>query len=329
MATPNVAELLATTLEIRSSGYTESISKTNALLYRLRQQNRIKLFDGGASIRERLLYNTTGTYTRYSGYEFLNVKPSEVFTEAEFPIKLAATSVTISGEELLKNNGDRQLEDLLEGKVEAAEIELENGINGDIHSDGTADGGRQIGGLGLLISTSPASGTVAGINRANWAFWRNKAYSATTDFGAALSAANIISYMDRVVIDMAINTDSTDLIMMGATAYRWYMEALQAMQRIVSTGGAMAGAGFPSLAYYGAGKQADVVLINDTTLIAPTTILFLNTKYLRLWIHEDRNFSRFGGKLMPVNQDAIVQHIGFAGNLTTNNPSRQAILIGT
>jgi len=329
MATPNVSEILATTLDLRSEGYTETISKTNALLYKLRQRGNIRLFDGGASIRERLLYNTTGTYTRYSGYEFLNVKPSEVFTEAEFPIKLAATSVTISGEELLKNSGDAQLEDLLEGKIEAAEIELENSINEDLHSDGTADGGRQIGGLGLLLSTTPTTGTVAGINRANWSFWRNKAYNSTATFGAAMSAANIISQMDRVVIDMAIGTDGPDLILMGATAYRWYLEAMQAMQRIVSTGDTMAGAGFPSLAYYGAGKTSDVVLVNDTALMAATTMLFLNTKYLRLRIHEDRNFSRFGGRLMPVNQDAIVQHIGFAGNLTTNNPSRQAILTGT
>ena len=29
---------------------------------------------------------------------------------------------------------------------------------------------------------------------------------------------------------------------------------------------------------------------------------------------------KFGGKQQPVNQDALVQHIGFYGNLTLNNP---------
>ena len=35
----------------------------------------------------------------------------------------------------------------------------------------------------------------------------------------------------------------------------------------------------------------------------------------------------FGGKQRPVNQDAIVQHIGFYGNNTLANPLHQAKLI--
>ena len=42
--------------------------------------------------------------------------------------------------------------------------------------------------------------------------------------------------------------------------------------------------------------------------------------------HPERNFSSFGGKQRPVNQDAIVQHVGFMGNLTMANPLHQAKL---
>jgi len=35
---------------------------------------------------------------------------------------------------------------------------------------------------------------------------------------------------------------------------------------------------------------------------------------------------KFGGKQSPINQDAMVQHIGFFGNLTLNNPLHTAKL---
>ena len=35
---------------------------------------------------------------------------------------------------------------------------------------------------------------------------------------------------------------------------------------------------------------------------------------------------KFGGKQTPVNQDAIVQHVGFFGELTMNNPLHMAKL---
>ena len=40
---------------------------------------------------------------RYSGYETLNIAPSDVFTAAEFPIRQAAVAVSISGLEMLQN----------------------------------------------------------------------------------------------------------------------------------------------------------------------------------------------------------------------------------
>lgn len=47
---------------------------------------------------------------------------------------------------------------------------------------------------------------------------------------------------------------------------------------------------------------------------------------LRFRYHADRNFVAFGGKQRPVNQDAVVQHIGFFGNITLANPLFQAKL---
>ena len=44
------------------------------------------------------------TYKRYSGYETLNISPSDVFTGAEFNYAQAAVAVSISGLEMLQNS---------------------------------------------------------------------------------------------------------------------------------------------------------------------------------------------------------------------------------
>jgi len=73
----------------------------------------------------------------------------------------------------------------------------------------------------------------------------------------------------------------------------------------------MAGAGFGSLKYYGAGMASDVVLdggIGSSTCNSgagnANHMWFLNTKYLHFRPHKDRNFVPIGGERQAVNQDA-------------------------
>ena len=50
---------------------------------------------------------------------------------------------------------------------------------------------------------------------------------------------------------------------------------------------------------------------------------FIDTDSLRFRYHPERNFSKIGKAMMPVNQDAVVQHIGIMGELTMVNPLHQ------
>jgi hypothetical protein len=90
----------------------------------------------------------------------------------------------------------------------------------------------------------------------------------------------------------------------------------------------MAGAGFASLKYYGAGMASDVVLDGGIGANATANHMwFLNTKYLHFRPHADRNFVPIGGERQAVNQDAIVKLIGWAGNLTSSGPQFSGVLI--
>lgn len=242
-------------------------------------------------------------------------------TSAEYAFKQATVSVTMSGLEMGQNAGPERVIDLLESRISNAEKTMVNNIAGDCYSDGTANGGLQIGGLQLLVSTAPGSGTVGGISRLSWPFWRNIAYSATTNGGAAASSANIGQYMLNVWQQLVRNTEMPDLIVGDNNYWGFYHQSLVAIQRIVSTSEAQSG--WPQLKF----MTADVIMDGGFGGQAPTNSLyFLNSKYLFLRPQADRNFVTDDVDRVPINQDAIVKYVWWMGNMTASNCSLQGVL---
>jgi len=315
-----MTEIVTTTLRNRTGKPADNVTKNNALLRRLKQKGNVKTVDGGRTIVQELEYAENGTYKRYSGYEALNISPSDVFTGAEYNYAQAAVAISISGLEELQNSGEEAIINLLSGRIKNADRTLMNNIALDIYSDGTADGGRQIGGLQLLVASTPTN-TVGGINAGTYTFWQNKAFSSATNGGTAATSANIQSYMNRLYLQLVRGADSPDLIVADNNYYRLYLESLQAIQRI--SGENEASAGFNSLKY----MNADVVLDGGYGGGAPTnTMYMLNTDYLFFRPHANRNMVPIGDDRYAVNQDAMVKLIGFAGNMTTSNRFLQGIL---
>lgn len=332
MASPNLSEIVTTTLRNRSGKLADNVTRNNALLRRLRERGKARPFSGGRTIVQEIEYAMNGTYKRYSGYEVLNISPSDVFTAAEFPIRQAAVAVSISGLEMLQNSGKEAIIDLLDSRISNAERTFMNSLSADVYSDGSATG--QITGLQALIAASPATGTIGGIDRSTWQFWRNISYSALTNGGAAATSANIQRYMNAVALQLVRGNDGSDLIVADQTYYQLFLESLQAIQRV--TDEQSAGAGFASLKYYGGGRSVDVVLdggfqgfSTDPGGVggAPaSTMYFLNTNYLHYRPHRDRNMVPLDPDRFSVNQDAMVKLIGWAGNMTISNARLQGVL---
>lgn len=328
-------EAFSLALEDRSKGYADLVSNANAILYLMKKKGQFKTFSG-PTIRERLLYNESGTYTRYSGYQYLNPTPAELFNDAEFTPKLAAVSVTLSGEDILKNSGPNQLKDIMEEHMMAAEQELQDRFVEDLHSAGTADGGKQIGGLQLVIPTTVNSGTYGGISRVDNAIWRTSSYNSTSAFTGytdtagssitSLTDKSVKTIFDVVMTERSRGTKGPNVIVCSQEHYIKYTAATVAIQRVQDEN-ELGKLGFTNLKYYGSGKSVDVVLEGGIGSAMPSnTTYFIDTSALRFRYHPDRNFVKFGGKQTPINQDAIVQHIGFYGELTMNNPLHMAKL---
>lgn len=322
MSFPNVSDIVATTIENRSKKIADNVTKNNALLARLKQRGRVRTFSGGRIITEELSFAENGNAGFYSGYDVLPVQPQDVITYAQFDIKQAACPVSISGLEKLQNAGAEQMIDLLAARMEVAESTMMNLISGGIYSDGTGYGGKEITGLNSAVpavATASQTNTYGGINRTNWAFWRSK----FVDEGGYTT---MIADMNAMWASLVRGMDRPDLIIMDSLAWGEYVGKLQAQQRFSSMeGDAKAGFGFPSVKF----MDADVVLDGGIGGFGgENSAYFLNTKYLHFRPHADRNFVPLTpGKRVSINQDAEVQIMAWAGNLTCSGAQFQGRLL--
>ena len=326
-ANSSVSDIIATTIQSRSGELADNVTNNNPLLLKLKSKGNVRPFSGGNVILEEIMYNdsSTNNTNSYSGFETLNISPNSPISAAQFSIAQYASAVTISGLEMLQNSGKEAIIDLLEGRIKVAEAQLSNRINLDLYGNGTGNGGKNLTGLAAAVADSPTSGTYGGINRATWTFWQNQAFSGVTNGGAAVSAANIQSYMTQLAIKLVRGTDKADLIVADNNYYNLYVNSLQAIQRV--TDPEMAGSGFASLKFYGGGTSADVVLGGGIGAQEPANhMYFLNTDYIFFRPHKDRNFVPIGGERQSVNQDAIVKLIGWAGNLTSSGAQFNGVL---
>lgn len=321
MASPNISEIITTTINSRTGELADNVSKSRALLDKISKNKGNKPVSGGNTIYQEMQYAENGTFLRYSGYDQLNISPSDVFSAAEYNIKQAAVAVSISGLEMLQNAGKEKIIDLLESRIQNAEVTLKNNIALDCYSDGTANSSKQIGGLQYLVADAPSSGTVGGINRATYSFWRNISFDATTDGGTAAVSTNIQDYMWRVWVQIVRGSEQPDLIVADNNYWRLYMESLTANQRFVDE--ATAAAGFQNITFQG----CPVVLDGGYGGGAPTNhMYFLNSKYLFFRPMSGRNFVALEPDRFAVNQDAMVKLIAWAGNMTMSCGFLQGVL---
>lgn len=335
MASPNLSEIVTTTLRNRTGKLADNMSKNIALLNRMKKAGTVKPANGGRTILQELEYAQNATYTRYAGYQVLNISPSDVFTAAEFDWKQAAVAVTISGlEGDVQNTGPEAIIDLLGSRIKNAEKTMMNSIWSDMYSNGTASGGLQVGGLQLLVADAPNSGSVGGIDRGTWTFWRNQKYQCTSDGGSAATTANIQKYMNSLYNTCVRGRDKPDLILADTTMYNLYLNSLQAIQRITSPD--MGEAGFTSLKYMSADVVLDGFAAGAAGIAAASTadgcpsqhMYFLNTDYIHWRPHTARNMVPLE-TVQSINQDATVRLIVFAGNMTLSNAFLQGVMFQT
>jgi len=318
MPFPNVSDIVATTIESRTREIADNVTANNALLSKLSLKGKIKTASGGTKILQELSFAENANQGWYSGYDLLPVGVSDVLSAAEYDWKQAAVPVVISGLEMLQNSGRERMIDLMEGRLGVAESTLANLISDGLYSDGTGSAGKEITGLDAAVPVDPTTGTYGGIDRATWTFWRSQVQTIT------ITAANVQATMNSLWASQVRGSDRPDLLLMDNLFWQFYVASLQAQQRFNSP--EVGNLGFPTLKF----MDADVVLDGGIGGFVPASTLFsLNCDYIFYRPHSDRNMVPLSpNRRYSTNQDAEVQILAWAGNLTSSGARYQGRING-
>lgn len=319
MSFPNLTDIVATTIQARTRAIADNVTKNNALTAYLSKRGNRKPFSGGNTILQEISFAENANGGWYSGYDLLPVAAQDVISAAEFAIKQLACPVVMSGLEQLQNAGREQMIDLIEGRINVAESTMANLQSQGVYSDGTTYGGKTLTGLDAAVAITPTN-TYGGIDRGTWTFWKNKVLS-----GATETSATIQGRMNTLWASLVRGADQPDLIVADNVMWGLYVASLQNIQRFNTP--EVGNLGFTTLKFMG----ADVILDGGIGGFATTkTMYFLNTKYIFLRPHSARDMVPLSpNRRYAINQDAEVQILAWAGNLTSSGPQFQGRLISS
>lgn len=334
-ANANYTDMLATTIENRSRKVADNVSNNNAILKRLEKRGNINTFSGGTKIIQEMTYAENRNTGWYSGYDLLPVGVSDVISASEYTIKQAAVPVVMSGLEMLQNSSKEAIINLMSTRLKVAESSMTNLLVDGIYSDGTGSTGKEITGLAAALPVDPTAAAYGNIDGGAYTVWQN---AVSDNTAAAVTSSTIQALWNQLWAKLVRGQDRPDLIMVDNNIWNIYLSSLQADQRFSNTN--EADAGFVTIKF----MDADVVLdggmygshagtdlpandyITGASGMSGGTAYFLNTKYMHWRPHSSRNMvSLSPNRRYATNQDAEVQILAWAGNMTCSGRKFQGI----
>ena len=304
-ANANFDNLLSTTLANYRSTLTDNVFTARPLTYKLMEKGRIRMLNGGTKIVEPLIYGQNDTVGSYSGYDSIALTPQTGISAAEYDWKQYAASISISGIEEAKNNGEQEIINLLEAKIMQAEESLREGFNQMFFASGTGNSSKDWNGLGNLVESG---NTVGGIDSSTYTWWQS--YEENT------ATALTLAQMSTAYNSVSVGNDHPDVLLTTQTLFEKYEALLQPNLRYTDT--KTADAGFQNLLF----KAAPVMYDEHCT---SGVFFFLNSKYLTLVGHSGKWFQQTEF-IRPEDLDARYALIMCYGNLTVRNRAKQGKL---
>lgn len=323
----NYGQLLTATVARRSRQVQDIVHNSTPLMAILREKNRIRTKRaGGPELRIPVEFDKL-TAQWFTGYDKIEITPKELLNSAVFNWSRIVAPFSLNGTELLYNSGDEEIIDLMEFYIDSAEKSAKEAMEVAIVGDGTADGGRQMIGLGGAIPIIPNTGIYGGIDRATVANWRTSTFNIVSGDVSGFTAwdsTTVRPIIDRIALARSRNGRYADLLIADALAYEPIASSFVAHQRIVSAQSERLGRlGFTGLSYITPAGPVDIVAAGGIGNVMPANTVFgIDTEGLAMYEFPGQAFVPFhpGNGLRPINQDAVAQGIVWSGQMVLENP---------
>lgn len=288
--------------------------KNNALLYRLIRTNK-RMVQGGTQIEIPLLYKRFSVGGTYRGFDLLDVAPQDTIKNAFLEWKQHYVTFAVDGLTLIKADSPLAVANLLNLLGQQMYMEMaENLSNGVVLGDGTTDV-KDIDGLPAIVS---ASNTYGGLDRTTETWWRAQIDSAAaalsfTKMRALYSSCIIGAEHPTIILGNGVNYGRLWALMTSTTGY--------SVVNNREPGGhdeLLAQAGFTNLLF------ENIPFVREDTL-ANTHVYMLNENFIALVVSPRGDFYLEDFQ-KPVNQDAYISTLTWAGNLITMNARTQGAM---
>lgn len=274
----------------------------------------------GDPITGTIEYAINTTVKAMSELETLDITRIDVFDRYEAAWKFVGGDIVMSEFEKGQTAGDAGKFDLEAGKVENLKKSMFNQVNTDLFSDGTGFGGKQATGLQTLVSSTPTTGTVEGISRAAFSFFRNQQTSGaktTTAFDNLKGAMRSIYNLDS----NGPGQETPDFAVSPRTEFEGYESLSVSIERLVRTDMSQ------KLVSGYKGTQIgfkDIMLAFDAACPSGTMYILNRRNLFIRWMVWMKAYP----PQSPVNQFADVIKILTIYNLVTDNPRRLGVVTG-
>jgi hypothetical protein len=337
--TLNYDALLSTTLFNYRKTLEDNISTGNAFFWWLKNK-RERGYKGVDNIGERIqipLMYELGRADFYSGYDLLDTTPMDGITSAFYDWRQMAVPISISRKEERQNSNEAQIIDLLESKIEQAELGIQELfgkalLQGNLPTGGSpivpyvsaANGASGFDPLGKAVTPDPTAAlTYGNIAQNTYTWWRNQFKSFT---GITTNAAY------RTALTNLYNNCSKgpggppDFALCDQGTYEQYETYLASYHRNPDYG--KADIPFENIKFKGSTIMWDEFIADYSTPGAMTTnkgcLFFLNMKFWEMRYDKQTNFISDPFQ-RPVNQDAKTSHILWLGAACTSNRRKHGI----
>lgn len=292
------------------------VYKSNVVTFRLLAQNK-KLVQGGTQIEVPAMYQAFTNGGPYQGYDLLDVAPNDTVKNLAFDWKQHYVPVSVDRLSLIKMNSPEAVANGVGLLFSQAQMEMADNIGVGVWSDAVTNP-KEIDGLKGAIDAGATTTVYGGLTRATNT-WLNSTVDAAT---ATLTAAALQS----LFMNATEGGRSPSLIASRSEQYNRLHALAAANQEFpVNAGGhdeQLASVGFTNILYNNTPWVVDSH-VPDGPNASNSAIFMLNEDYFQFIVNTMADFYLEDFQI-PVNQDAMVAKILWAGNLVVMNTQRQA-----
>jgi len=315
---PNIGQVTASVFErVVRRKPEDNVFTSQLLLNSLKSSGGFSKEPGGALIEETLEYAENSTFKSHSDMDTIDITRVDVFDAARFNWKENAGAITYSELEKARASGEEAKFALIDAKVQNGKNTHFAVMNRQMYSDGTGNGSKDIGGLALLVSSTPTTGTVGGINRALFPFFRNRQTSGANT-GTAFNQLRGAMRTTYNNCSKGAADQHPDLFIFDQTSFEGYESTLTTNERFTTKDSGDGGFKNEVLKFKGAKTTFDEDCPASTGFVL--NFMFLKFRYL-LW-------AKAFAPVDPANQTIEVVKILTIGNMSINNPRRLGVITG-